>query len=205
MDEGSSAAMPTSRPATDAAPSLLALGWAMARLGAVSFGGNNALLMSAAMVAKRGWLSEDQFNQSVALATVSPGGNSSNLSFEVGRQIRGPVGGIVSYLSMALPGMLAIVLLTTWAVTNAQNHWVQGVLDGAQAGVVAMVVMVGYRLGRKTLTSRLSWVLAAVIFAVVALLEVPMVLAVPPAVALGYYLVRRGEARTGDATAGAAS
>lgn len=205
MDDPSSTPVSKDRSGDGAAPSLFALGWAMARLGAVSFGGNNALLMSSAIVTKRGWLTEDQFNQGVALATISPGGNSSNLSFEVGRQIRGPVGGVVSYLSMALPGMVAIVLLTSWAVANEQNHWVQGLLDGAQAGVVAMVVMVGYRLGRRSLTSTLAWVLAVVVFVVVALLEVPMVLAVPPAVALGYYLVRRGESRADDASAGATS
>jgi chromate transporter len=189
--------------ATAPTPSLPALGWAMVRIGVVSFGGNNALLMSSVIVDQRRWLTEDQFNQSVALATISPGGNSSNLSFEVGREIRGLAGGIVSYLSMALPGMVLIVVLTTWAVVNSKNRYVEGLLNGAQAGVVAMVIMIGYRLGRKVLGSKLSWALALLIFIVVAIFRIPMIIAVPPVVGLGYFLARRGDGRADDGRAAA--
>ena len=173
-------------------PSLWAIGRDMFILGLVSFGGNNALLVSRLVVDKRGWLTQAELDQGVALATMSPGGNSSNLSFEVGRRLRGLPGALVAYLAMALPGIIFVLTLGSLLLRNGETDLVNGLLRGAQAGVVAMVVMIGVRLAKSSLRGFAPWMLAVVAFAPVALLDVPIYLVVPPLALVGYMLARRG-------------
>lgn len=180
-------------------PGLLELGWAMLRLGLISFGGNNALLMSRLVVDQRRWLTRDELDQGIALATMSPGGNSSNLSFEVGRRIRGLPGGLVSYAAMAVPGIVLVILVGTALLRHGDAGLVGGLLHGAQAGVVSMVLIVGLRLGRSSLRSPFDWALAAAAFVLVALVELPLALCVPPLALIGYAAgaarARRGAGR----------
>lgn len=172
-------------------PGLLAIARVMFTLGLVSFGGNNALLMSRVVVDKRGWLTQAELDQGIALATMSPGGNSSNLSFEVGRRLRGLPGGLVAYLAMTVPGIFFVVTIGSFLLRNGETDAVNGLLRGAQAGVVAMVVMIGVRLAQRSLQGVAAWAMALVAFALVAMLDVAIYIVVPPLALLGYALARR--------------
>lgn len=163
----------------------------MFALGLVSFGGNNALLMSRLVVEKRAWLTQDELENGIALATMSPGGNSSNLSFEVGRRLRGVPGGLVAYLAMTVPGILFVVTIGSFLLRHGETDVVNGLLRGAQAGVVAMVVMIGVRMAQGSVHGAAAWGLAAVAFALVAVLNAPIFFVVPPLAVLGYLFARR--------------
>ena len=195
---------PTTVPAMDSAavpvtaqsePSLLDIGWAMLGLGVISFGGNNALLMSDVMVNKRRWLDQEEMDDAIAVATLGPGGNSSNLSYEVGRRLRGVAGGVMAYVAMALPGILLVVTIGTWILSVDANRFVAGAMNGAEAAVVAMIAAVGFRLGKKSLRSPLDWTLAVAMFVLAGPLGVPLLLTLPPAAAIGYLLKSKGWAK----------
>lgn len=189
MDSAAAPATPQSE------PSLWAIGWAMLGLGAISFGGNNALLMSDLMVNKRHWLNQVAMDDAIAVATLGPGGNSSNLSYEVGRRLRGVAGGVMAYVAMALPGILLVVTIGTWILSEDANRFVAGAMNGAEAAVVAMIAAVGYRLGKKSLRSPLDWTLAVAMFVLAGPLGVPLLLTLPPAAAIGYLLKSKGWAK----------
>ena len=176
-------------------PSLLDIGWAMLGLGVISFGGNNALLMSDVMVNKRRWLDQEEMDDAIAVATLGPGGNSSNLSYEVGRRLRGVAGGVMAYVAMALPGILLVVTIGTWILSVDANRFVAGAMNGAEAAVVAMIAAVGFRLGKKSLRSPLDWTLAVAMFVLAGPLGVPLLLTLPPAAAIGYLLKSKGWAK----------
>lgn len=161
-------------------------------LGLISFGGNNALRMSDLVVNKLGWLSQEEMDDAIAVATLGPGGNSSNLSYEVGRRLQGVAGGVVAYLAMALPGILLVVTVGAWLLSLDGNPRVDGALNGAEAAVAAMVAAVGFRLGKRSLRSPLDWTLAAAMFVLAGPLQVPLLLCLPPAVAIGYLARTRG-------------
>lgn len=172
----------------------------MFTLGLVSFGGNNALLMTRMVVERRRWLTQEAIDAGIALATMSPGGNSSNLSFEVGRRLRGLPGGIVAYVSMSLPGIVLVVAVGG-AVMAVDGGLVLGMLRGAQAGVVAMVVMVGVKLAQGALRGAVAWLLACVSFVLVAFTHAPIFVVVPPLALLGYWVQRRTSRRGPDVVA----
>jgi len=175
--------------------SLPAIAWTMFRLGLVSFGGNNVLLMSNLMVEQRGWLDQASMDDAIAMATLSPGGNSSNLSYEVGRRLRGVAGGLTAYLAMVLPGILLVVTVGAWILSIEGNPVVAGVLSGAEAAVVAMVTAVGFRLGKKSFKHPLDWALAGVLFVLVGPLNMPLLWCLPPAAAVGYWVRTKGWAK----------
>jgi len=173
-------------------PSQLQLCWAMLRLGLVSFGGNNALLMSRLAVEEQGWLTHAEMDDAVAVATLGPGGNSSNLSYEVGRRIGGVSAGLTAYVSMAIPGIVLGLTVGETILNLNSQPMVGGAINGAEAAVVAMVITIGVRLGRRSLNQPLDWILALVVFVVIGPLDGAIVLALPPAVAMGYLVRSRG-------------
>lgn len=161
----------------------------MFRLGLISFGGNNALLMSRLVVDQHNWLSPAEMDDAVAVATLGPGGNSSNMAYEVGRRLGGVRAGLTAYASMAIPGILLALTVGEVILSQAGRPMVGGALNGAEAAVVAMMMAIGYRLGQRSLLHRLDWIIALVLFWVVGPLQGPILLAMPLAVAVGY-LVR---------------
>ncbi len=176
----------------NARPSRLALSWTMLRLGLVSFGGNNALLMSRMVVEEQGWLSHAEMDDAVAVSTLGPGGNSSNLSYEVGRRLGGVSAGLTAYASITLPGILLGLTLGEGILAIDNRPLVAGAINGAEAAVVAMTIAIGVRLARRSLNQRLDWILALVLFVVVGPLNGVILLAVPPVVAVGYLVRSRG-------------
>ena len=164
----------------------------MLRLGLMSFGGNNALLMSRMVVEEHGWLSHAEMDDAVAVSTLAPGGNSSNLSYEVGRRIGGIAGGLTAYASITLPGILLGLTVGEGILANANRPLVAGAINGAEAAVVAMTIAIGVRLARRSLNQRLDWILAVVLFVLVGPLNGGLLLAVPPVVAVGYLVRSRG-------------
>ena len=173
------AKVPSTKP-LKARPSQLALSWAMLRLGLVSFGGNNALLMSRMVVEEQGWLSHAEMDDAVAVATLGPGGNSSNLSYEVGRRLGGVAAGLTAYASMTIPGILLGLTVGEAILALDNQPQVAGAINGAEAAAVAMMIAIGVRLGRRALNQRLDWILAVVLFVVIGPLDGAILLAVPP-------------------------
>jgi hypothetical protein len=55
-----------------------------------------------------------------------------------------------------------------------------------------MMIAIGVRLGRRSLIQRLDWIMAWVVFVVIGPLDGAIMLAVPPAVAMGYLVRSRG-------------
>ena len=62
------------------------LGWYFLRLGALGFGGPIALVgaMHRDLVEQRGWISEEEYREGIALAQLSPGPLAAQLCFYIG-------------------------------------------------------------------------------------------------------------------------
>ena len=69
------------------------------------------------VVAERGWLSESQFTESVALAQAAPGPNILFIAV-VGWNAAGVAGALLALVGILTPA----TLLTVWASRHAQRH-----------------------------------------------------------------------------------
>ena len=107
----------------------------------MSFGGPAAhiALMRDEVVRQRGWMSEEEFMDSVGAVNLLPGPNSTELALHIGRQQAGTGGLLVAGACFILPPM-ALVLLCAWAyVRYGRLPAVLGAWAGAQPVVVAVV------------------------------------------------------------------
>ena len=123
------------------------------RLGAAGFGGPIALVghMHRDLVETRGWITEDEYREGLALAQLSPGPLAAQLCFYLG-YIRGAViGAALSGLAFVLPSFLMVVALGWAYVRYGGLPWMQAVFYGVGAAVIGLITRSAYGLARKTI------------------------------------------------------
>lgn len=142
------------------APSLWLLFKVFLRLGLTSFGGPVAHLafFRAEFVERRGWLSDEQYSDVVALAQFLPGPASSQVGFAVGYLLGGYAGAALAWAAFTLPsaGLLVVLARLSAGADLAGVGWVTG-LKLAAVAVVAQAVagMWGSLVAGDGLTGRL--------------------------------------------------
>ena len=123
------------------------------RLGALGFGGPIALVgyMHRDLVEARGWFTEEEYREGIALAQLSPGPLAAQLCFYVGYLRGGITGSALSGLAFVLPSF-AMVVAMGWAyVRYGGLSWVQAVFYGVGAAVIGLISRSAYGLTRKTI------------------------------------------------------
>lgn len=124
-------------PSTPTVPQIFS---AALRLGCTSFGGPVAHLafFRRDYVERRGWVSERDYADLVALCQFLPGPASSQTGFGLGYLWRGWMGGLAAWLGFTLP---SAVLMTVFALSAEQlSTWLgSGWLHGLKLAAVAVV------------------------------------------------------------------
>lgn len=140
---------------------------AFLRLGLSSFGGPIAHLeyFRREFVERRGWLTEPQFAQLLAISQFLPGPASSQVGFGIGWLRGGPLGAVAAFVAFTLPSAL---LLGAAAILGAND----GLLGSATVVhalklVAAVVVLDGVLRMARSLTPDLPRVLIALAAAIV--------------------------------------
>jgi chromate transporter len=150
-------------------PSRAGLARYFLRLGATGFGGPIALVggMHRELVERRGWVTEEEYREGVALAQLSPGPLAAQLCFYLGWLRGGWGGAALSGLAFVLPSFGMVVALG-WAYTRYGTlPWMQGVFYGVGAAVIGLIARSAVHLsvrtvGRDRLLGGIFLVLAAV-------------------------------------------
>ena len=135
------------------------------RLGVVGFGGPVALVarMRLDLVERSAWLSDEEFNDGVALAQVAPGPLAAQLAMYIGWLADGARGATLVGTAFVLPSLL-IVLALAAAYARTGGMTILGTLFyGVGAAVIAVLARAGIRLARSTVRSdRLLWTVVGV-------------------------------------------
>jgi chromate transporter len=148
------------------APTLPALSRYFLRLGALGFGGPIALVgaMHRDLVEERGWLSEAEYREGMALAQLSPGPLAAQLCFYIGYVRGGWAGAALAGLAFVLPSFLMVVGLGWAYVRFGGMAWMQAVFYGVGAAVIGLISRSAWNLTRKTLhQDPLLWSIALVL------------------------------------------
>jgi chromate transporter len=132
----------------------------MLRLGTLGFGGPVALVgyMHRDLVERRGWISEQDYKEGLALAQMMPGPLAAQLGIYLGYVHYRVVGATLAGIAFVLPSFLMVVALG-WAYAQYGGlSWMQAVFYGVGAAVVGIIAMSAYKLTRKTVgKDRLLW------------------------------------------------
>jgi len=112
-----------------------------AKIGSFTLGGGYAMVpvMQKEIVDKKGWLASDEFMDILAVAQATPGLFAMNMASHIGYKLRGAGGGIVGSLAVALPSIIAILLIAMFFQTFKDNIYVEKIFMGIRPAVVALI------------------------------------------------------------------
>lgn len=163
------------------------------KLGSISFGGPAAhlALMEEEIVARRGWMSRQQFLDLWGATYLIPGPNALEMAAHVGYQRAGWLGLAVSAACFTLPAAVLSALLGWAYLAYGSLPRVQPFLVGIKPAVLAVIAIAVWRLGRTAIKGWLTGALAGVV-AAAALLGANEVLVLLAAALAGTLLLRSG-------------
>jgi chromate transporter len=142
------------------------------KLGGSGFGGPIALVgyMQRDLVEQRGWFTEAEFQQGLAVGQTMPGPLAAQVAMWLGYLQAGAFGAA----AVALPFVLApFVIVTAVAIPYAHYqglHWVHAVFLGVGPAVLAIIAIAATKLARSTnKRDPVLWAIAAILCAVTAI------------------------------------
>ncbi len=172
-------------------PSLRQLFLGFLRLGATAYGGPAMIAyVRQQCVAERQWLSEQDFNEGLALCQVIPGATVMQMSTYVGYRLRGLPGAGTVAVAFVLPAFLLMTGLSAIYFTLGELPIVRAVFHGLAAIVVAIILNSCVSLSRTTLRGWRGEILAALAFGALAV-RMNLVIVLVGAALLALILFRR--------------
>lgn len=140
------------------------------------------------LVQKRDWITEDELLDCYAIGQCTPGIIAVNTATFVGYKKKGVIGGIVSTLGMVSPSILIITIIALFLRNFMDNVWFQHALMGIRGVVCALMINTVINLGKKSLISKASWILCAVILVLALFTGIPTIILVVCSAIVGILL-----------------
>jgi chromate transporter len=97
-------------------------------------------------VTKKHWMNDEYFEDAIATCNLLPGPASTQLSILCAWTIAGIPGAIIGGLAFILPGLVAIIVLSSLFLASAPPEWVLAVGAGASSALVAVALHAGFSL-----------------------------------------------------------
>jgi chromate transporter len=178
-----------------AAPSLITLFLAFAKMSLAGFGGVLAFARRG-IVDEHRWMTADEFNETFALCHFLPGPNIVNLSVVFGSRFGGIAGGIAAFAGLVGPPMVLVMILAVLYAHFGQLEVLRHILAGISCGAVGLLIAVVVKMLMPLLKRRdvAGLILMVAVFVAIGLMRWPLqaVLLVAVPVSLGItFLMRR--------------
>ena len=114
------------------------------KVGAVSFGGGYGMIsLLTEEVVNRGWLTEDEFLNFIAVSESTPGPIAINMATFVGASQGGFWGALLATLGVVLPSFIIILLIAAVITGLLKFAGVNAFLNGVRPVVVGLITATG--------------------------------------------------------------
>jgi chromate transporter len=131
------------------------------KIGTFTIGGGYAMipLIQREVVTRRGWLTDTEMLDAIALSQTMPGILAANIASIVGQRLRGLRGALVAVLGNILMPILFIILIAAVFRQFKDIPAVQHIFMGIRPAVVALIAAPVFTLARKAgVTLRTVWI-----------------------------------------------
>lgn len=147
------------------------------QLGGVSFGGKstNSYLFQE-LVRRRGWMSNEDFAETYALAKLLPGATGPSLVVTVAQRLQGPWAGFFCLGAFTVPGALLMLAASALLFGQALPAWAMNGLNGGAAASLGLLLASTLQMAGSARNARLWPVFAAAAFAGSAVLQMNFML-----------------------------
>lgn len=144
------------------------------KIGAFTFGGGYAMipLIQKETVETKGWITDEDILEIVAIAESTPGPIAINSATFVGYKVCGVLGSFLATLGVVLPSF-AVILAISYVLKGLQNFKaVQYAFNGIRAGVLALIIKALWSMYKQCSKGAISYILMAAAFIITAFFDV---------------------------------
>ena len=144
-----------------------------AKIGAFTIGGGYAMIpIIQREMSRRGWISDEELPDIVALSQSAPGVMAVNISIFAGYRLRGVRGSIAATLGSILPSFLIILAIAMFFSAFRDNPWVERAFKGIRPVVISLIAVPMVNMARKSCTTWWKWAIVVASLVLVAFLNV---------------------------------
>ena len=165
------------------------------KIGAFTIGGGYAMLplMEQEFVQHRKWVDPVEMVDVFAVAQSLPGVIAINASIYIGYKIDRIRGAVVAALGVILPSFLIILGIAAVLLKFQEYSLVQKAFAGVRAGVTALILLSGVKLGKVILKNRTAWIIGvgAFLLLVVGKIQAVVVILASGLIGLGTFVVQK--------------
>jgi chromate transporter len=138
-------------------PSMWRLFLVFLKVGSVVFGSGYVLLafLRTDLVLHRGWVTDAQLVDAVAIGQVTPGPVFTTATF-LGYLLRGPAGAAVATIAIFLPAFILVAISGPLVPLIRRSATAGAFLDGVNVASLALMAAVSYQLGRSAIVDWLT-------------------------------------------------
>ncbi len=157
---------------------LIELAQLFLKLGLIGFGGPQAhiAMINDEAVVRRGWFTQEQFLEGVAICEMLPGPASTQMGIYTGYVRAGQLGALVAGICFILPAFL-IVLTLSWAYFRFQGiPQIENLFLGVTPVVIAIIFGFCWKLGKRAITDVKGVAIALAVLLVTLLFQVNILL-----------------------------
>jgi len=123
-------------------------------IGVVSFGGGYGMLsLMREIVLSKGWLSEDEIMNFIAVSESTPGPIAINMATFIGSSKGNVLGAVCATLGVVLPAFIIILIVTAILKNLLKYPSVNAFLGGVRPCVSALIISTAITMGLSTLFS----------------------------------------------------
>ncbi len=143
-----------------------------AKIGSFTIGGGYAMIpLIREELVKRGWISEEELPDIIALAQSAPGVLAVNMSIFAGYKMRGFKGSVAATLGSSLPSFLIILLIAMLFTGYQDNPVVVRIFKGIRPVVVSLILVPMINMARKGNKTWWAWAISAATLFLVAFMS----------------------------------
>lgn len=138
----------------------------MLKIGLFTFGGGYAMiaLLENEFIAKRKWITDEEFTDMVAIAESTPGPIAINSATYLGYKIGGVLGSVISTVAICVPSFLIIFLISLFFNAFLEIRWVAAAFKGIQICVIFLIFSAGIKMLVKMRKTVFNIIVAAATF-----------------------------------------
>ena len=169
-------------------PSLFQVCYLFFYMGLVTFGGAASMLVSLTreLVDKRGWLTEDELFDEVAVAQCSPGIIMVNTATLFGMQTYGLLGAVLTTLSLLIAPFTFICILTLVLKHLALDMaLLSHIYSGIRAALCGISITAVIRLAKKNVCDVFTSLIAIISFVFIVIFNVKTIFVIIAGIVLG--------------------
>lgn len=132
-----------------------------AKIGGFTLGGGYAMVpvMEKEIVDKKHWLEKEEFMDILVVAQSTPGLFAIDMASHIGYKLKGVGGGIVGALGVAIPSIIAILIIAVFFQSFKDNIYVEKFFMGVRPCVVALILAPCFKMAKTAKISRYNcWI-----------------------------------------------